>query len=336
MKLFVETKKPFSSEELKQCVDLIRVPALILDDNLKIIAKSKSFADSKSFRIGSKFDKLVRPYDRERIAELGEGKMLVVDIASDDASGYVTVIRANGCFLACFRYLADGMVERIFERLNNVSGYDVGVNAYISAVLSDVSGSENGKRISLVVNRLLAELCDVHRLSFFDFSATLSSFFSVLAEISPKLLHRIELPRIFPETVALGCGDDALLILAYALSLCADGCTGGIAFEALDGDGGIKMTLCCDGIDEGGETVALANALEGRGSFDKPLDKPTLWAFFLRLIADTNLWEIRSEIKNGRFSFSLYMPSVTRGEEFSVRDPEDFSVRSVLLCFFGL
>ncbi len=334
MKLEVKTKKFFSSEELKQKIDLFHVPALILGNDFKILAKSNSFADSKAFRIGARFDKLLKPYDRERLCLLEEGNMLVADLTTHSAKGYATVIRGDGCFLVCFRYLADGLVERIFERLNKLSGYDIGVNAYISAIMSDVGNTHNGKRLSAVIERLFIELADVHRLSFFDFSATLSSFFFALGEVAPDLLRRIDMPKILPETVALGCGNDILLISAYVLALCADSGCGNIGLSASDCDGGIRMTFTSTSVDESGDAFAFANALRGRNSFDKPLDRATFWAFFARLIADTNLWEISASNHGERFAINFFIPSVARGEEFYLRDSETLALRSVLEYFF--
>lgn len=334
MKLEVRTQNYLSLENLKQETELFSLPILILGEDFKIIAKGNSFFDSKSLRIGARFDNLLGNADRERLYLLEYGDMLVADLSDGTSKGYATVIRGIDCFLVCFRFLADGMVERILDRMDRLSGYDIGVNAYISAVLSNVDGTQTGKRLSTVIDRLLIELSDVHRLAFFAFGETASAFFSVLGEIAPALLRRVNVPKSFPESVALGCGDDFLLISAYVLSLCLDcSCGGGVDFSASNCEGGIRFSFSCDMADKGGDALVFANALCGRTSFENPLDRPSFWAFFARLIADTNLWEISASASD-RFSFSAYIPSVARGDEFSVRDPETASLVAVLKFFF--
>lgn len=324
-----------SFEELKKKADLFHLPAVILGSDFKILARNNGFSDSRTLRIGARFDNLLSKADRERLCLLEEGKTLVADLFDGKQKGYATVIRGSDCFFVCLRYLADSMVERILERMNGLSGYDIGVNAYISAVLADVGDTQSGKRISAVIERLLTELSDVHRLAFFDFAETASAFFSALGEVAPALLCRVDMPKSFPESVALGCGDDLLLISAYVLSLCFDSsCGGRVDFSASNCENGIRACFSCDLEDKNGDALLFANALCGRGLIEKPLDRPSFWAFFARLIADTNLWDISASASD-KFNFSVYIPSVAHGEEFSVRDSEKASVFAVLQYFFS-
>ncbi len=335
MKVEVFAPKFFSVEELKQNIDSFDLPLLLADDNLKIVAKNGRCADSKSFRIGSRFDKILKPTDRERLRLLDEGKMMIADIAGEGSKGYVTVIRGSNCWLVCFRYLADSMVERLCERFSKLSGYDIGVNAVISAALSDLDGTEKGKRLFTVIERLLLELSDVHRLRFFDVSASLSALFSTLGEVVPSLANRINIPNVFPETVAIGNGDDMLLISAYALTLCLDcAVDGNIDVSASDSDGGIKISFSCLVERENGSVGSFVESLCGSAFANKPLDRAEFWAFFAKLLADTNLWNISAITVSGRFSLELLIPSVARGEEFYLRDPESSALHSVLEYFF--
>jgi hypothetical protein len=336
MKLEVKIPKFLSSEELRCKINSFHIPTLVLGNDFKIILKNGSSSDTSAFRVGTRFDRFLKPCDRERLLMLEEGKMLVADLTAGSAMGYAAIIRGSECFLVCFRYLSDSLVEHILERLNRLSGYDIGVNAYISAVLSDIGITENGKRLSAVAERLLTDLSDVHRLAFFDYAETMSAFFMLLGEISPSLLRRIEMPKTFPETVALGCGDDILLISAYAISLCFD-CSpdGKIGFSANDCDGGIRISFSCGSVGKQSEALRFASSLCGKASLTSVLDQTSFWAFFIRLIADTNLWEISVSAHEEKFVFSVFMPSVTRGEEFSVREPETFALRSILMYFFG-
>ena len=323
-------------EDLKQSIRTLHSPALLVDKSFKIVAKSDDLADSKSFRIGARFDRLLKPSDADKLYFLEEGRMFVADLVGNGHAGYATVVCGKDCYLVCFRYLADSISNRIAERFSGHSGYDVGVNAYITAVMTDVGNTENGKRLSRVIERLLLELSDVHKLSFFDFSATASAFFFALGEVAPSLARRIDIPKTLPETVALGCGDDMLLIAAYALSLCFDCSDGGrVGFFAVDRDGGIKITFSCDSDGKTDGISSFVNAINGRSGFGKALDVYEFWAFFVKLIADTNLWEISASAVGNAFELSVFMPSVARGEEFSVRDTDPLSMLSVLQYFFG-
>lgn len=336
MKLEVLTPNFFSLEELKQNINSFELSLLLADCNLKIVAVNRRCADSKTFRIGSRLDKFLKPADRERLLLLDEGKMMVADLVGEASKGYVTVIRGNDCYLVCFRYLADSMVERLCDRFSRFSGYDIGVNAVVSAALSDLGGTVKGKRLSAVIERMLSELSDVHRLRFFDVSASLSALFSTLGEVIPSLANRINIPNVFPETVAIGNGDDLLLISAYALTLCHDcAIDGNIDVSACDGDGGIKISFSCLVDRENGSVGAFVESLCDCDFASKPLDRASFWAFFAKLLADTNLWDISARTVNGRFSLELLIPSVARGEEFYLRDPEGFALYSVLEYFFG-
>lgn len=336
MKVEVTAPKFFSAEELKKNIRSFNLPILLADDSFKIIAKNDNFAESKAFRIGSRFDKSLMPNDVERLCFLDDGKMIVVDLIVENKKGYASVIRGYGCYLICFRYLADSFVDRLYERFNKLSGYDVGITALLTAALSDIGNTKNGMRLFAVIERLLLELSDVHRLSFFDFSSTLSALFSTLGEVAPSMLRRIDIPSAFPETVAIGNGDDLLLIFAYALVLCFD-CTvdGNIAFSASDSANGIRTTFSAT-VEKGNKDVeAFINALYGRDIYDKPFDRPSFWAFFAKLLADTNLWEISASNRGDRFAINFFIPSVARGEEFYLRDPETLARRSILEYFFG-
>ncbi len=336
MKVEVTAPKFFSVEELKKNIRSFNLPILLADESFKIIAKNDNFADSKAFRIGSRFDKILMPNDVERLCSLDDGKMIVVDLIGENEKGYASVIRGHGCYLICFRYLADSFVERLYERFNKLSGYDVGITALLTAALSDIGNMKNGKRLFAVIEQLLAELSCVHRLSFFDFSATASALFSTLGDVAPTMSRRINIPNVFPETIAIGNGDDLLLIFAYALVLCFD-CTvdGKVDFSARDCSGGINISFSCDVESENNNIDSFVNALHARDSFNKELDSASFWAFFAKLLADTNLWEISASNRGDRFTFKFFIPSVARGEEFCLRDPEILALRSVLLCFFG-
>ena len=335
MKLEVKNDNFLSLDELIPKADLFHLPAVILGSDFKILARNNSFSDSRTLRIGTRFDNFLSKSDRERLYSLEEGKTLVADLFDGKRKGYATVIRGSDCFLVCFRYLSDSMVGHILERMNKLSGYDIGVNTYISAVLADVGATQSGKRLSAVIERLLIELSDVHRLVFFNLAETASAFFSALGELSPALYRRVDMPKSFPESVALGHGDDLLLISAYVLSLCFDCSNGGrVDFSASDCENGIKVCFSCDMEDESSDAVLFTNALYSRESDENSLGRPSFWAFFTGLIADTNLWEISASV-NGKFIFSVYIPSVPQGEEFSVRDSEKASLLAMLRFFFS-
>ena len=334
MKFDVISSNLFSIADSKQFIEAIHLPALLLDNDFKIVAKNEKCFDSRLFRIGSRFDRLLKKGDSEKLGFLDEGKIAIVGVQGEASQGYATVIRGLDCYLVCFRYIANGLYDRITERFASLSGYDVGVNACMLAAMEDLGNTDHGKRLALVIERLLLKLSEVHRLSFFDFSATVSSLFFVLGEVEPKMLCRINLPKVLPETIAVGNGDDLLLMLSYVLLLCFDSAEERIEFIANDCGDGISFEFSCRAREDKSDIAGFVNAFCDRAPFKAPLERPAFWAFFSKLLADTNLWDISAQSKNGDFSFKVFVPSVARGEEFYLRDVDTFALRTLLEYFF--
>ena len=84
-------------EDLKQSIRTIHSPALLVDKSFKIVAKSDDLADSKSFRIGARFDRLLKPSDADKLYSSEEGRMFVADLVGNGMAGYATVVCGKDC-----------------------------------------------------------------------------------------------------------------------------------------------------------------------------------------------------------------------------------------------
>ncbi len=337
MKLELKASGLFSFSEMQKDISAFLIPALLADRNFKIRAKSNTISeDVAGFRIGARLDRLLSNEDREKLFLLEEGKMFVAELVSAAPMGYATVIKGSDCFFVCLRRLADSICERMIERCGRFSGYDVGFNAFVSAVFADACTTQNSKAFAEAVERLLNELSDVHRLPFFDFSATVSKLFYEIGEASRSMARRIDIPKSLPETVAVGSGDDLVLVTAFLLSLCLDCvCSGNVVFSAVEQDGEICMTFSCNVENDETGLDSFVSAFVRRNGFSHALDGPSFWAFLVKLLADCNLWEISATRIDRYCEFRLKVPSVARGEEFYVRDPDTESMSAILYCLFA-
>lgn len=322
MKLALRSQGIFTLDEMKSRITELSMPALLADSSLKIRAKGGCFTENAPhFRIGTRLDRLFSERDCQRLTSLDEGETFIAELAHGAPFGYATVIKGENCFLVCFRRFADGFYESIIDRCSRLSGYDVGLMSFLSEALTEVCFSRGGSAVATAAEKLLNELSEVHKLPFFDFSSALTKLICAIGDASPSAAGNIAFPKAMPEAVAVGSGNDFLLLAAFLLALClGDSHNRGIEVTASEQDGEICVTVGratehCDGFAE-----SLSLALEKRNRVDRELDEASVWAFFIKLIADCNLWEISSKSNGKLVEFVLKLPSVARGEEFYVRE----------------
>lgn len=327
MKLAFRTDGVLSFNEMKDGLGSLCRPALLADKGKRICERVGGADIGRHCRIGTLLDSLFNEHDAEKLDSLQLGEAFVAELKVGTGFVCALVVRGEGGYLVFPQSLCDRFLQRMLDRCEGLSGYDVGPRALLSEMALTADRNGRAFAVATAAERVINELSEVHKLPFFDFSAAITRLICAIDEASRSACAAISFPKTLPEAIAVGSGNDFVLVLALLLSVClCDLKCSGACLSVRESDYGLCLTVRAE----------MQNALaeEMLDSFGKERSDASLYALFLRLIADCNLWDIDSRHTDGNIEFTLTVPSVAKGEEFYVRDDErDMSV--LLRTLFG-
>ena len=320
MKLAFRTDGVLTFNKMKDGLKTLCRPALLADEGKRICERIGENDIGLHCRIGTRLDSLFNSHDSERLDSLQLGEVFIAELKGGSGICYALVVRGEGGYLVFPQSLCDRFSQRLLERCEELSGYDVGPKALLSEMMLNADRNGRAFAVASAAEWVINELSEVHKLPFFDFSAAITRLICAIGEASRSACAAISFPKILPEAVAVGSGNDFVLVLALLLSVClGDFKFSGAHLSVHECDDGLCLTVRAD------MQNALAETLFD--SFGKERSDASLYALFIRLIADCNFWDIDLRHTDGHIEFTLTVPSVARGEEFYVRDDErDMSV----------
>ena len=270
-------------------IHLFGYPAMLLDNKGKIIERNiECFQFLSGRAMGVRFSRFLNESDALLVAKLGLGETCYVSFKNKIYPINVGVTRLSFGYLAIFQPLGGGIVKRAEEKCKNLSGYD-----FISSLPDDIELEfERFSRFSKAVEQLIEGKPIPKRVPIFEPRYYISSLIGEGTSLNLPDEKQINFVSDSNPIAAYGNDLDFVLISAFALSYCLSVATDGVVDASLERSGDdVFLRVSCSKCKEN-------------------FKLPDYWIRLLRLIADTNLWELLTLCEGERLSFTLKLPYV--------------------------
>lgn len=324
----IKTVMSSSRGELSEYVKTLSVPAVLLDEKLKIISKNSEAATTvRGLRKGISVKKFVSSADFAKLAEIEMGQSVYAEFLCDGMCYGATVVGGFDFRLAVLRPLDSGIRCSISSLYEKISGYDLKINAPETEILSENSFT---RAMSAFFLHKLDELSAVRELPFFNAAAVVKSIFGELSRFSRRKYEKIHASVSSDELVISGSAHDFALFVGLLLAYCVDICAEErFVFEAssLGNEAIFRVAVNTD------LSFGEMRRFTGNVNMD---DELSFRLYMLRLLADGNLWEFRSgQDYEGRLTFTLRTLLTTPFGTPCLRDVSNEKLRELIRLLFA-
>lgn len=309
-------------ESIIKRITTLEFPAVIVDDEMKIMAKNKSASSVFSnLRSGRTFKKHVCAEDVSDIENMQEKQIMHINLA--DGKNKAVVICGNGYRLfvvtKAFAHAHDGVLRLYRES----SGYDINLvqpNGTKMGFANKENVDETTEKISC---------CDVLSSlnTVFDAADVFARFCSEMKSKSGKFKKQFEI-AFHKETMAiLGAEKDFSLILAYLTRFCLE--------KTVGTSPKIKLFRSEDEVVL--QIKAELDTKEYPGNLKNGFDtEEKYWFYLIKLLADGNLWDFSEKhLPNGQTEFLLKAKHVAIKEKYVLRDISNEYIRRIIDFVFA-
>ncbi len=322
-------------ETLSVLANGIGTPAILTDENLKIIAKNPSFSKTiPNLRKGSGLGSFFDGSAREEIENMSQGDVFATRLTAKDGTAFgVIVLGGIDSRLLIFNAIGADMVERIDGLYRRMSGFDDGrISFNLNSDFLPVSSTKSSGAKALLA-KMLADIGSVRTLPFFNASDVIKAISSAVSGASRSVKDRLKVELTSDETITHGCARDLALIISFSVTFCLDNSESSPVFlkvDAKDGEIEFSVTSRTDlSVYDAARMTAIYN--------DEDDESKNFWFYMIRLLADANLWSFSTEARiDGTVVFKLKTPFTESVESLLLRDPIDEEVTAVINMFFGI
>lgn len=328
MLISIKMAGELSKEALAERLNSLGFPALLLDGDLKVIAKNtESLEFASKIRIGSKINRYLSEEGAVSVTDMQPGETRTERFTSEKLSCRVSVVCGNECRLFIFRPVGGGLRKGIYDKYRKMSGYDVIVSEP-EITPHEFKAGTGRENLAEIINRLLETHTATRRLPFFNVFDALMLIKGEIERYAPELAKRISVSYNGKKLFAEGSERDFALISIFVAAFCCDVSVDSrvyIEADALENE--LMLRVFCEGMH-----TADSDSLH---ISESPLEEYGFWAHLIKLLADGNLWDFKAQINHrDKSEFVLRMPAVAAGEEFYIRDISTEFVRALVSAFF--
>ncbi len=319
-------------ESLAEQLNIFDYPAVLLDNNLKVIEKNVFANGVANFlRRGLKTTNYMPEGDGLKISKMITGDTMITSVEKDGRKVSVNIICGFDCYLMVLLPDSANLRTAVLKKYEKMSGYEANV--------SQPEPRSVAKRIKTfgmeeIIETALRNHMSPHPLPFFDSLAVIKSLLGEIERRMPKYKNRIKLSCPSNELIIEGDEKDFLLIIAFMISLCLDLSEKEVCVEIENDKNELIFTVSTNADTSAYEITRLASPRKGQAS-DEKFDESDFRAYMLKLLADGNLWDFGIDSDGGKISFALRTSCVKRGAEFTVRDVSHTFVAEVVENLFA-
>lgn len=265
-----------------------------------------------------------------RVSELLPRQVLCAELSLFGTSFAATVIGGGEKLLVLFDSVEARIEKTVFDACGRMSGYDLKLR-----YPSQISGGETpvltrgmfGDDAEFLF-RVLNERKNARELSPFNAAEVLS------AVIEKSGGENFTVTAKNADVNTVGSMRDLAVAAAYMLSFFKRNQSGEKA-EIRTFSDSLSLSFCVEGatdISEDEAGLLLSGRPVGTGLSDKAAEE-SFWLYLIRLLAETNLWSLETEYKNGRARFTLILPSAEQNAHCVLRDRPDALAAAAVKLF---
>lgn len=331
MLINVKTVSELSLADLAEKLNFLGLPAVLLDDELKVAAKSKESTEFAPFlRCGARIDRFLPEDDIGKISKMRPKDTVFTSLIHNGTESYVSIICGDGCRLVVFHSYA-GLCLEVMDKYVKMSGYDAELKSGHTGGVPLAPSKNIPKRMEDIIEAACSRQGKLLSLPFFDSAAAVKRLLAEIAGAKLKNKPKISLTLPADELVSEGSERDFILAAAVMIAVCLECAVDGrVSVDVQDGESELAFDISC----ETEETVYGAVSFGRLGL--NTAEGQDIRSYMLKLLADANLWDITSYSENGRFGIKLCTPCVRRGEEFMVHDATSEYIRSIVSAVFSV
>ena len=210
-------------QQIIQQMNNIGKPAILLDEDLKIIDKNKSASAVVRLRRGAKLTPLLPKEHIKPIFEMKPHSVLSTTLNLGAFSCKANVICGADCRLAVFSQENGGLGIEVLEKYKKMSGYDITLVRGEEASEENILKEERRKgELSDIVENILDGLKGVRGLPFFNASAVLKSIENEIQNHNVKSRNLVRFSGRLNELITEGSDRDFILIITALIAFCSD------------------------------------------------------------------------------------------------------------------
>lgn len=308
MRINLDTALSASLCELINNIDGVKSPAVVLDRELKIVAKNfKAKVIFTNLRRGRRISAFAPNRDCDRLYQLAPKQTAFIEMNNGKYVYGATAIGFEEGILLLIRPVWSGIHERLEKIYSRASGYDLNLASQYTE-LEDLW------------ELFLSKYSSAREIGFFNVATATKAILKELPSISKSVSNRVSLVNKLKNSSTLASEYDFAVVFAYLLFLCSEISVGKMKVElAREGeDLVIKYYGTAENSHEDSDEI-----------FVKFSNGALYWQNLIRLLTDGNLWEIGIRLYGEKdFALTFRLPSAPDKQPFAVSE----SFRLYILC----
>ncbi len=323
MVINIRTTGKLLPEELSEKLNTLEIPAILLDKELKVIARNTESAEFASFlRKGAKINRYLPEGDGEKVLAMNPCETFITSIKGNQSECRVNIVCGVNCRLVIFQPYQGKLNAEVLDKYKKMSGYDTTVE--LPRVENEPA--KGGKRLasgmSEIIETVILGQSGLRGLPFFNSAVLLKSLLSEMANAAPRYSERIKLSLSSDELITEGSDKDFVLMAAFMMLFCLDCSTDGeVSADAKNIGGELVFSVSCKADSSVYGIAKLTSIRKSFRTIDPEFSESDFLIYMLKLLADGNLWDLNIGYGiDGRLDFTVRAPYVKSGEEFMVRD----------------
>ncbi len=306
-------------ENLCERITSFGAPAIVVDENFKIVCKTASVNEFLTgVRKGSEIKRYLSEESLFEIEKIENEHIFHCEMASSKRNFGVAVIGGSDCRLVIFRPIYNDIVASVERSYCKMSGYDGSIGEEIEDACNSLG------RASIIADAING-FQTIRGLPFFDASAVLNRLFACLPD---EIRDNVELSASDSKIVTNGNERDFALAFVFALANCLErGSHADISLFEQSGETVLRISsdfsLGKDG------RINLSKFLKSKG-------EKFLWLYLLKLISDANLWDFGIfSLDSGDTTIEIRSSLFKNGDEFLLREDNFDFAPDLIKAFFG-
>lgn len=304
-------------------------PAILLGDDLKIIAKNKrASALFFDLRRGRGISKFLAEGAESKIVQMQPQEVVYTELISGVTHYGAAVIRAEGCFLIIIRPASSDLRTSLEAIYSKSSGYDI--------ELPEPDIESPNPKMQKLIKRTMHALGTARGLRFFNVSDVVKSIIREISAYSNGYASGINVSVIDRELISVGSEYDFAMIVAYIISFFIGASDNrNINIEVFGNQNEISVNMSAV---THFAPYEIARIVSGRFdcNMETDLGSDEYWFRLIKLLTDGNLWDFDiNGGENGELSFTLRLPHAEKREGFALHDISPEYIREIIEVVFS-
>lgn len=319
-----------NEERAAEYIESIERPLLVVNKELILIARNSKAAELfPELPVGSGLYTLFGKNARTA-SELMPYQVLCAELYLFGTPCAVTVIGGSERLLVLFDSVETRIDKTVFDACGKMSGYDLKL-AYPKHISDDetpvLTKGLLGDNAGFLF-RVLNERNEARDLSPFNAGAVFSAVIDEFGADNFAVLTKTA------DVNALGSMRDLAVVTAYMLSFFGRNPGGEKAEIKTETD---HFSVCFSvkgktGISEE-DAKLIFSERPVKTKLSDPADEERFWLYLIRLLTETNLWNLETEFNNGRALFRLTLPAAEQDAFCVLRDKVLDSAKKAVMLF---